>query len=148
MIQPGELSLTGIISGRMSEESGGGAAPPQEGKVSIKIKINKIMVAGEERIEILGCQALPKKKLPEEYLTAAPHCYAVDDGHGLRWLRSSRMDLPAGSCLASWRDTVELLIVGHHYDPQEFARRVEFIRKCGERLQHINQEIKEETLVI
>jgi hypothetical protein len=123
--------------------------------MSITIKTKKIMVAGEERIEVTGCQALPKNKLPEEYLDTAPHCYFVD-GHGLLWLRSSRMDLPDGSCLTSWRDRTELLIVEHHYDPEDFYRRLEFIRKCGERLQHINQKIKdlaekygkEETFVI
>jgi hypothetical protein len=118
--------------------------------MSITIKTRKIMVNGAERVQVLEIEALPKKDLPHQYLSQSPNCYGSD------WLYSTRMIYQDGVNTPSEDYYIELLKRGCHYDPQEFARRIEFVRKCGNRLRRINREIKaraekwhgEETIVI
>jgi hypothetical protein len=118
--------------------------------MSIKIKTEKIMVKGKERVRVLEVEALPKKDLPYQYLSQAPNCYGSD------WLYSTRIIYQDGVNTPNEEYYIELLKRGYDYDPEEFNRRLAFIRKCGDRLKRINREIKaraekwhgEETFII
>ena len=104
--------------------------------MSIIIKTEKIIVRGEQKRRITSVSALRKEELPSEYTEGESVYFFTDDIDlhnsneigGNYFLTSKTTGAGKESILSE----------------AEFHRRLEIVKRCGNRLQEINARLKKE----
>ena len=100
--------------------------------MSIQIEIEKIIVQGEQKVQIVSFKALSKKQLPLQYLKGE-YCL-IDQGIAFRFFKNQ------------YEYYFDPLFLNGVYSRKKFYKRVDFVRKCGECLKNINTELKKKNV--
>jgi hypothetical protein len=113
----------------------------------IRIKTEREVVLGEQRVKILGIDALDYDSLPKRYLAGVPRCYKLDCyDNSLQvyldeyWTLKLYYDFYCYTPVDFYTNYFQLL-VGGSYNARFFDYGVvEVIKNCGERLWEINKQ--------
>lgn len=92
--------------------------------MAIKIHTKKIKTIDGPRYRVVEIEALPTTRLPRAYVGSAP------------WCRSQDKTLYVCSIESSY-----YVHVGHSFSKEQFEKIINDLRKCGENLRRVNQEI-------
>jgi hypothetical protein len=123
--------------------------------MGIKIRYEKVVDGGKKMIKILGIEALPKEKLPPKYLEGSPNAYKVVFYGGSLIKISPPILYPKGchpprngiwapaKVRVNGKMGIDGIYVGDTYPPELFGLVISHLRRSGERLRWINNEIRE-----